>query len=75
MLVLSRRKLVSMSSYFSLRLSPITIVFSGSARPRQTFVVADVALRVVSMHFYSKMVRSLGATLVASTIMTAEAST
>jgi hypothetical protein len=34
MLVLSRRKLVSVSSYFSPTLSPMTTVFAGSARPR-----------------------------------------
>jgi hypothetical protein len=66
---------VSASSYFSLRLSPITTIFSGSARPRQAFFFAGMALRVVSVRFYSEMVRSLGATFAASATMTVEAST
>jgi hypothetical protein len=66
---------MSVSSYFSPRLSPMTAVFSGSARPRQTFFIVGVALRVVSVRFYSRMVRLLGATFVASVTITAEAST
>jgi hypothetical protein len=53
MSALSRRKLVSASSYFSLRLSPMTTVFSGLARPRQNFFVVGMASRVVSVRFCS----------------------
>jgi hypothetical protein len=64
---------VSASSYFSPRLSPMTTVLAGSARPRQTFFVAGVVSRVVSVHFCSGMVRSVGATYLASATMTAKA--
>jgi hypothetical protein len=49
MSVLPRRKLVSASSYFSLRLSLMTTVYSGSESPRQTFFVAGMASRAVSV--------------------------
>jgi hypothetical protein len=52
----------------------MTIVFSRLARSRQTFFVASVASRAVSVRFYSGMVRSLGATFAASTITMDEAS-
>jgi hypothetical protein len=57
MLGLSLRKLVSVSSYFSSRLSPMTTVLARSARPRQTFFVAGVASRTVSVRFCSRMAR------------------
>jgi hypothetical protein len=46
-------------------------VFSGSARPRQTFFVTDVAVSVCS---YSGMVRSVQVIFAASVTMTTEAS-
>jgi hypothetical protein len=65
---------VSASSYSSPWLSPMIAVLAGSARPRQTFFVVGAASRAVSVRFYSEMVRSIGATFLASATMTAEAS-
>jgi O-acetyl-ADP-ribose deacetylase (regulator of RNase III) len=75
MSALSRRKLVSASSYLSPRLSPMTTVFSGLGRPRQTLFVDGMASRVVSVRYCYGTVRSLGATFVASAAITAEVST
>jgi hypothetical protein len=36
----------------------MTTVLAGSARPRQTFFVDGMALRAVSVRFYSGTVRS-----------------
>jgi hypothetical protein len=51
---------VSASSYFYLRLSSMITILAGSARPRQTFFVAGVASRAVSLLFCSGMARSVG---------------
>jgi hypothetical protein len=73
MLALSRRKLVSASSYFYPRSSSMTTVLAGSARLRQTFFVDGVASRAVSVCFYSRTVRSDGSTFLAYAIMRAKA--
>jgi hypothetical protein len=73
MSVLSWRKLVSVSSYFSPRLSPMTTLFSRSGRPRRTLFVDGVAFRAVSVRCCSGMVRSLGATFAASMTRPTEA--
>jgi hypothetical protein len=52
----------------------MTTVFAGSTRPRQTFLVVGIASRVVSMRFYSGMVRSVEATFLSSATMTDETS-
>jgi hypothetical protein len=71
--MLSRRKLVSASFYFSPRLLSMTTVFSGSGRPRQTLFVDGVASRAVLVSCYSRTVRSLGATFATLVTRTAEA--
>jgi hypothetical protein len=53
-------------------LSPMITILDGSARPRQTFFVADAASRAVMVRFYCGMVRSVGATFLASVTMTAK---